>query len=55
MLSSREPVFWPMPLVAFPWGSISIRRVFFSATLRAAARFMEVVVLPTPPFWLATG
>src|SRR5438045_3930970 len=42
-----------MALVAFACGSRSTRRVwtFFSAS--AAARLTAVVVLPTPPFWLA--
>src|SRR5512143_3561455 len=31
-----------------------MRRVFFSATAMDADRFTEVVVFPTPPFWLAT-
>ena len=42
-----------MPLVEFAWGSQSISRTFFSITARDAAKFMAVVVFPTPPFWLA--
>src|SRR5438552_3978771 len=42
-----------MPLVALPCGSPSTNRVRFSAAARLAARFTAVVVLPTPPFWLA--
>src|SRR5215208_3751399 len=42
-----------MPLVAFPCGSPSMSSVRCSATDRLAARFTAVVVLPTPPFWLA--
>src|SRR5262249_19979693 len=43
----------PTPLVAFPCGSPSTRSVRCSAAARLAARFTAVVVLPTPPFWLA--
>src|ERR1700757_5236918 len=32
---------------------MSMRRIFKPPTARAAARLMAVVVLPTPPFWLA--
>ena len=39
--------------VALDCGSRSISRVFFFFRASAAARLMEVVVLPTPPFWLA--
>lgn len=45
----------PTPLVAFACGSPSMRRVRCSAAARLAARFTAVVVLPTPPFWLATA
>src|ERR1700749_4024298 len=45
----------PRPLVAFDWGSQSTRSVFTSAAANDAARLMAVVVLPTPPFWLATA
>src|SRR5262252_3818730 len=43
----------PMPEVALAWGSRSIRRTFWSYAASAAERLMAVVVLPTPPFWLA--
>src|SRR6476661_1637115 len=43
----------PTPLVAFPWGSASRRRVRRSAMASEAARLTAVVVFPTPPFWLA--
>src|ERR1035437_6782604 len=43
----------PRPLVALPWGSESTTRTRMSLAARAAARLMAVVVLPTPPFWLA--
>src|SRR5262245_18634542 len=42
-----------MPDVALAWGSRSISRTFWSYAARAAERLMAVVVLPTPPFWLA--
>src|SRR5262249_25837828 len=43
----------PKPVVLFPCGSRSIRRLFFSLTARDAAKLIDVVVLPTPPFWFA--
>src|SRR5215471_3848800 len=45
----------PNPLVALPWGSMSTRRTRLPCKASPAARFTEVVVLPTPPFWLATA
>jgi hypothetical protein len=45
----------PTPLDAFPCGSQSMSSVRRSAVARLAARFTLVVVLPTPPFWLATA
>ena len=42
----------PRPCDAFPCGSMSKRRVFFSRAAKLAAKFTAVVVLPTPPFWL---
>src|SRR6266540_6366726 len=44
----------PTPLLAFPWGSTSRRRTILPARQRLPARLTTVVVLPTPPFWLAT-
>src|SRR5512134_2415411 len=44
-----------MPLVRFPWGSMSTRSTCLPARARPVARLMAVVVLPTPPFWLATA
>jgi hypothetical protein len=41
--------------VLFAWGSQSTKRTFFSITAKEAAKFMAVVVLPTPPFWFATA
>src|SRR5260370_30998590 len=45
----------PRPLEAFDCGSQSTSSVFTSAAAKDAARLMAVVVLPTPPFWLATA
>src|SRR6266540_2236613 len=45
----------PSPVVAFPCGSRSIRRVCLSARESPAARLTAVVVFPTPPFWLTTA
>jgi hypothetical protein len=44
----------PSPVVALPCGSRSTTRTLLPSSPRAAARFTTVVVLPTPPFWLAT-
>src|SRR3989442_1363846 len=41
------------PLVEFACGSASTSNVFRSAVASDAARLTAVVVLPTPPFWLA--
>src|SRR6185312_5834859 len=43
----------PTPDVALACGSASTSKVLNSSTARAAARLMEVVVFPTPPFWFA--
>src|SRR5262249_57359234 len=40
-------------IVLLAWGSRSTRSVGLPRRDRAAARLMAVVVLPTPPFWLA--
>src|SRR5271166_4875825 len=40
-------------MVQLDCGSRSTRSVFFFFSARAAARLMDVVVFPTPPFWLA--
>src|SRR5262245_46397349 len=45
----------PKALVAFAWGSRSIKRVGRSEAANEAARFTAVVVFPTPPFWLTTA
>src|SRR5690606_11920434 len=43
----------PLPMVALPWGSRSINSTLRLVAASEAARFTVVVVLPTPPFWLA--
>src|SRR5271157_1397125 len=45
----------PSPLLEFDCGSQSTSSVLTSAAASEAARLMAVVVLPTPPFWLATA
>src|SRR5262245_47724004 len=40
-------------IVLLACGSRSMRRVRFFRSANAAARLIAVVVLPTPPFWLA--
>src|SRR6266702_2724830 len=42
-----------MLIVRCDWGSRSTRRTRCSRSARAAPRLTAVVVLPTPPFWLA--
>src|SRR5258708_6754128 len=43
----------PKPVDAFPWGSRSSSSTCSPTAARAVARLIAVVVLPTPPFWLA--
>src|SRR6185437_10485849 len=45
----------PEAMVALPCGSRSTSSTRRFAAASAAARFTLVVVLPTPPFWLATA
>ena len=45
----------PQPIVALPCGSLSISSTRRWVAASEAARFTAVVVLPTPPFWLATA
>ena len=45
----------PRPVLAFPWASASTTRTLCPVAAKAVARLMTVVVLPTPPFWLATA
>src|SRR5690606_15840669 len=42
------------PVEALPCGSESISSTFSPTAANAVPRLMAVVVLPTPPFWLAT-
>src|ERR1700761_6909938 len=44
----------PRPVEALPCGSMSITRVGWPTAASAVPRLIAVVVLPTPPFWLAT-
>src|SRR6476619_7003935 len=39
---------------ALPWGSASTRRTRWPMSASACAKLTEIVVLPTPPFWLST-
>src|SRR5579875_407651 len=43
----------PKPVEAFPCGSRSINKTCSPAAASAVPRLIAVVVLPTPPFWLA--
>src|SRR5580693_7751296 len=43
----------PTALVALAWGSRSMSNTRLPFSARQAERFTAVVVLPTPPFWLA--
>src|SRR5271169_4646789 len=43
----------PRPVEALPCGSASSSSTRSPTAARAVARLMAVVVLPTPPFWLA--
>src|ERR1044071_5402889 len=43
----------PSPVLALPCGSRSIIRTRSPTAANAVARLIAVVVLPTPPFWLA--
>src|ERR1700733_14281258 len=43
----------PRPVVALPCGSESIKSTRRSLAASEAAKLIAVVVLPTPPFWLA--
>src|SRR6516162_6461374 len=43
----------PSPVEALPWGSRSMMRTSSPTAASAVPRLIAVVVLPTPPFWLA--
>src|ERR1700751_4634288 len=45
----------PSPVEALPWGSRSPTRTFSPIAASAVPRLIAVVVLPTPPFWLASA
>src|SRR5687767_381936 len=45
----------PSPVLALPCGSRSTTSTRWPAAASAVARLTAVVVLPTPPFWLATA
>src|SRR5262245_21940625 len=53
MECSRDNLSTPLPVVALPCGSRSISNTRRLVATREAARLIQVVVLPTPPFWLA--
>src|SRR5580692_11555280 len=45
----------PSPVEALPWASESSSSTFEPIAASAVLRLIAVVVLPTPPFWLATA
>src|SRR5438477_535492 len=45
----------PSPVEALPWGSRSTISTRSPMAARAVPRLIAVVVLPTPPFWLASA
>src|ERR1700732_4830761 len=45
----------PSPVEALPWGSRSTISTCSPVAASAVPRLIAVVVLPTPPFWLATA
>ena len=45
----------PCDIVRLPWGSMSTHSTRWPSSANAAARFSVVVVLATPPFWLANA
>src|SRR5690606_39480855 len=53
MVSSTADLSTPLPLVALPCGSRSMSSTLRLVATSEAARLMQVVVLATPPFWLA--
>src|SRR5215472_7517407 len=54
VVTRRSERAMPSPVDAFPCGSISITSVGSPTAAKAVPRLIAVVVLPTPPFWLAT-
>src|SRR5947209_3070666 len=53
--SSSESGSIPWDIVRLPCGSMSTHRTRWPSSAKAAARFSVVVVLATPPFWLANA
>ena len=45
----------PRLMVRLAWGSASTSSTFFPACASPMPKLAQVVVLPTPPFWLATA
>ena len=45
----------PQPIVALPCGSKSTNKTFLFFSANAAAKFIDVVVFPTPPFCVDTA
>src|SRR5437762_5177174 len=45
----------PCDIVRLPWGSMSTQRTRWPFSANATATFSVVVVLATPPFWLANA
>src|SRR6187401_1953353 len=45
----------PRPVEALPWGSRSTISTRSPIAASAVPRLIAVVVLPTPPFWLASA
>ena len=45
----------PRLMVKLAWGSASTSSTFFPAWASPIPKLAQVVVLPTPPFWLATA
>src|ERR1700709_1097740 len=54
MEDARVALLMPAPMVALPCGSRSTSSTRWPSLARPAARLTAVVVLPTPPFWVAT-
>ena len=50
---SKPTLCAPIPWVAFPCGSKSTKSTLLPIYDKPDARFMDVVVFPTPPFWFA--
>ena len=44
---------WPRLIVRLPCGSLSMSSTFFPSCAKPIPKLAQVVVLPTPPFWLA--